>query len=54
MAANQALVDNGGATLFPVTAQALEQRNAALRALATLPAAPVRPAHSVLVLPEMP
>ncbi|HET6481222.1 MAG TPA: FAD-dependent monooxygenase [Actinoplanes sp.] len=54
VAANQALVDNGGATLFPITAQALEQRNAALRALAVLPAAPVRPAHSVLVLPEMP
>ncbi|MFJ5264967.1 FAD-dependent monooxygenase [Streptomyces sp. NPDC088387] len=49
---NQALVDNGGATLFPTTARALEQRNAVLRDLDTMPSATARPAHSALVLPE--
>ncbi|MFH8223585.1 FAD-dependent monooxygenase [Streptomyces sp. NPDC018057] len=49
---NQALVDNGSARLFPTTAQALERRNTMLRGLATMPAAPARPAHSALVLPE--
>ncbi|MFD7816883.1 FAD-dependent monooxygenase [Streptomyces sp. NPDC059785] len=48
---NQALVDNGAATLFPVTAQALERRNAMLRDLVALPSAPPRPAHSALTLP---
>ncbi|MEO3850547.1 FAD-dependent monooxygenase [Streptomyces sp. B8F3] len=52
VAANQALVDVGGATLFPATARALEQRNTVLRGLDTLPAAPPRPAHSALTLPE--
>ncbi|WP_413115094.1 FAD-dependent monooxygenase [Streptomyces sp. CY1] len=51
VAMNQALVDKGGATLFPTTAQALEQRNTRLRGLATLPSAPPRPAHSALTLP---
>ena len=50
---NQALVDNGAATLFPTTAWALEQRNARLRNLVTLPSAPARPAHSALTLPEI-
>ena len=50
---NQALVDNGGARLFPTTAEALEQRNAMLRGLAALPAPTPRPAHSALVLPEL-
>ncbi|MEU8700249.1 FAD-dependent monooxygenase [Streptomyces sp. NPDC048680] len=49
---NQALVDNGAATLFPTTARALEQRNTMLRGLVTLPSAPPRPAHSALALPE--
>ncbi|GAA1684521.1 FAD-dependent monooxygenase [Streptomyces yatensis] len=51
VAMNQALVDTGGATLFPTTAQALEQRNTRLRGLVTLPSAPARPAHSALGLP---
>ncbi|MFI5567748.1 FAD-dependent monooxygenase [Streptomyces sp. NPDC051740] len=49
---NQALVDNGAATLFPTTAGSLERRNAMLRGLVTMPSAPVRPAHSALTLPE--
>lgn len=52
VAMNQALVDNGAATLFPTTAQALEQRNTMLRDLVTMPAATARPAHSALKLPE--
>ncbi|MFF1299123.1 MULTISPECIES: FAD-dependent monooxygenase [unclassified Streptomyces] len=52
VAMNQALVDNGAATLFPTTVRALEQRNTMLRDLDTLPSAPPRPAHSALVLPE--
>ncbi len=51
VAMNQALVDTGGATLFPTTAQALEQRNTRLRGLVALPSAPPRPAHSALTLP---
>ncbi|MGV9938671.1 FAD-dependent monooxygenase [Streptomyces sp. NPDC003401] len=51
VAVNQALVDNGAATLFPTTARALEQRNARLRDLVTMPSAAVRPAHSALTLP---
>ncbi|KUF18711.1 FAD-dependent monooxygenase [Streptomyces silvensis] len=51
VAMNQALVDNGGATLFPTTARALEQRDTMLRGLVTLPAATARPAHSALTLP---
>ncbi|MFD6191112.1 FAD-dependent monooxygenase [Streptomyces sp. NPDC060275] len=49
---NQDLVGEGGATLFPTTAQALEQRNARLRDLSALPAPQPRPAHSALVLPS--
>ncbi|ROQ59291.1 2-polyprenyl-6-methoxyphenol hydroxylase-like FAD-dependent oxidoreductase [Streptomyces sp. 840.1] len=52
VAMNQAMADNGAATLFPVTARALEQRDTMLRGLATLPSAPARPAHSALVLPD--
>ncbi|GAA0916253.1 MULTISPECIES: FAD-dependent monooxygenase [Streptomyces violaceusniger group] len=52
VAMNQALVDNGGARLFPTTARALEQRNTMLRGLVTLPSATPRPAHSALTLPE--
>ncbi|MFB8437598.1 FAD-dependent monooxygenase [Streptomyces niveus] len=51
VAMNQALVDNGAATLFPTTERALEQRDRRLRDLLTLPAAPPRPAHSALTLP---
>ncbi|MDQ0913298.1 2-polyprenyl-6-methoxyphenol hydroxylase-like FAD-dependent oxidoreductase [Streptomyces canus] len=53
VAMNQALVDNGGATLFPTTARALEQRNTMLRDLVTMPSAPTRPAHSALTLPAL-
>ncbi|WP_407563237.1 FAD-dependent monooxygenase [Streptomyces sp. 184] len=52
VAANQALVDIGGATLFPTTAKALERRNTMLRGLVTMPAAPARPAHAGLALPD--
>lgn len=52
VAANQALVDAGGATLFPTTARALERRNAVLRGLVSMPAAPPQPAYSALTLPE--
>ncbi|MFD8166536.1 FAD-dependent monooxygenase [Streptomyces cellulosae] len=50
--ANQALVDEGGATLFPVTAAALAQRDARLRTLDALPSARPRPAHTALTLPD--
>ncbi|MGW1598893.1 FAD-dependent monooxygenase [Streptomyces sp. NPDC002343] len=50
-AMNQALAENGAATLFPVTARALEQRNTMLRDLLTMPPATARPAHSALTLP---
>jgi len=49
---NQALVDRGGARLFPTTAEALDRRNAMLRDLVAMPATTPRPAHSALVLPE--
>ena len=49
---NQALVDKGGARLFPTTAEALERRNAMLRDLVAMPATTPQPAHSALVLPE--
>lgn len=51
---NQALVGHGSATLFPTTAQALEQRNTALRGLEALPTATPRPAHTALTLPAFP
>jgi 2-polyprenyl-6-methoxyphenol hydroxylase-like FAD-dependent oxidoreductase len=49
---NQGLAGKGGATLFPTTAQELEQRNDRLRSLSSLPPSGGRPAHSALVLPE--
>lgn len=50
---NQDLVGEGGATLFPTTAEALEQRDERLRNLRTVPTPPARPAHSALTLPEL-
>ncbi|NGN64753.1 FAD-dependent oxidoreductase [Streptomyces sp. A7024] len=49
---NQDLVGEGGAALFPTTARALEQRNARLRGLSTMPPAEGKPAHSALTLPD--
>ncbi|MFG3212819.1 FAD-dependent monooxygenase [Streptomyces tendae] len=49
---NQDLVGEGGATLFPTTAHALDRRNARLRGLAAMPAPKPRPAHSALTLPS--
>ncbi|MEV0666217.1 FAD-dependent monooxygenase [Actinomadura luteofluorescens] len=49
---NQGLAGEGGAALFPTTAQALEQRNERLRNLKAMPAAGGRAAHSALTLPE--
>ncbi|CAL9656827.1 FAD-dependent monooxygenase [Streptomyces sp. Tu 3180] len=49
---NQELVGEGGATLLPTTARALEQRNDRLRGLSSMPSTEGRPAHSALVLPE--
>ncbi|MGW6460012.1 FAD-dependent monooxygenase [Streptomyces sp. NPDC055078] len=51
---NQGLIAEGGATLFPTTARALEQRNNRLRRLSAMPATEGRPAHSALTLPEFP
>lgn len=48
---NQALVDTGGAPLFPITASALEQRNTALRGQVAMPPSAGEPAHSALTLP---
>ena len=50
---NQGLVGEGGASLFPTTAEALEQRNNRLRKLSVMPAAEGRPAHSALTLPAL-
>ncbi|MFS0693018.1 FAD-dependent monooxygenase [Streptomyces nitrosporeus] len=52
VALNQGLVGQGGATLFPTTAQALEQRNDRLRSLSGMHPAEGEPAHSALTLPE--
>jgi 2-polyprenyl-6-methoxyphenol hydroxylase-like FAD-dependent oxidoreductase len=52
--ANQAMVTEGQATLFPATAEALERRNAALRQLTTAPPRTPRPEHSALTLPDFP
>ncbi|MEU0386600.1 FAD-dependent monooxygenase [Streptomyces chartreusis] len=52
VAMNQALADNGAATLFPTTVRALEQRNTMLRDLVTMPSTTARPAHSALTLPD--
>ncbi|MCX5328934.1 FAD-dependent monooxygenase [Streptomyces sp. NBC_00140] len=49
---NQDQVGEGDATLFPTTAQALEQRNDMLRSLSVMPSGEGRPAHSALTLPE--
>jgi 2-polyprenyl-6-methoxyphenol hydroxylase-like FAD-dependent oxidoreductase len=51
---NQALITDGGAVLFPETAEALARRNAALRNLTALPAGTGRPAHTALRLPTFP
>ncbi|MCP2257117.1 2-polyprenyl-6-methoxyphenol hydroxylase [Streptoalloteichus tenebrarius] len=48
---NQALVTEGNASMFPNTAEALAERNAALLKLTSLPADTGRPAHSALQLP---
>jgi 2-polyprenyl-6-methoxyphenol hydroxylase-like FAD-dependent oxidoreductase len=48
---NQEQVGEGDATLFPTTAQALDQRNDMLRHLSAVPPAAGRPAHSALTLP---
>ncbi|WP_320784673.1 FAD-dependent monooxygenase [Streptomyces sp. CRN 30] len=50
--ANQNLVGQGGDSLFPTTAQTLEQRNDRLRGLSAMPAPAPRPAHSALALPD--
>ncbi|GGU70441.1 FAD-dependent monooxygenase [Lentzea flava] len=50
--ANQGLVAEGDAALFPSTAEALAARNAALRELETVPVEGGRPEHSALTLPE--
>jgi len=49
--ANQALAGDGGTTLFPTTAEALERRDARLRSLTVLPPPPAHPAYSALTLP---
>ncbi|MER7047136.1 FAD-dependent monooxygenase [Streptomyces jumonjinensis] len=49
---NQEQVGEGDATLFPITARALEQRNDLLRNLSAMPPTEGRPAHSALTLPE--
>ncbi|GEB48352.1 FAD-dependent monooxygenase [Streptomyces cacaoi] len=51
---NQDQAGMGEATLFPTTARALEQRNARLRRLGTVPSRTGRPAHSALTLPTFP
>jgi 2-polyprenyl-6-methoxyphenol hydroxylase-like FAD-dependent oxidoreductase len=50
--ANQGLIGQGAAALFPATAEALQQRNDRLRNLSALPSAEGRPAHSALTLPS--
>ncbi|WP_367047524.1 FAD-dependent monooxygenase [Streptomyces sp. Je 1-332] len=50
--ANQDQIGEGDATLFPITARALERRNDMLRNLSATPPAQGRPAHSALTLPE--
>ncbi|MCR6482901.1 FAD-dependent monooxygenase [Amycolatopsis sp. OK19-0408] len=51
---NQATVGEGRATMFPATAEALEQRNAALRQHAKALAHTPRPEHTALTLPDFP
>ncbi|WP_154697543.1 FAD-dependent monooxygenase [Lentzea guizhouensis] len=50
--ANQNLVEEGNAELFPGTPEALAARNAALRARETVPAGAGRPEHSAFTLSE--
>ncbi|HUQ60135.1 FAD-dependent monooxygenase [Lentzea sp.] len=50
--ANQGLVREGNAEMFPSTAEALAARNAALRERTTMPAEAGRPEHSAMTLPE--
>ncbi|WP_079036886.1 FAD-dependent monooxygenase [Streptomyces silaceus] len=50
---NQDQVGEGDATLFPTTAEALEQRNAMLRGLTAMPSGEGRSAHSALTLPAV-
>ncbi|MDT0405100.1 MULTISPECIES: FAD-dependent monooxygenase [Streptomyces] len=49
---NQSQAGNGDTALFPTTAEALERRNNALRALTTSPPRAGRAAHTALTLPE--
>ncbi|WP_103349441.1 FAD-dependent monooxygenase [Amycolatopsis sp. CA-128772] len=51
---NQAMVGEGQATLFPATAEALEERNAGLRQLSSAPRRAPRPEHTALTLPDFP
>jgi 2-polyprenyl-6-methoxyphenol hydroxylase-like FAD-dependent oxidoreductase len=48
---NQGLVTEGNAVMFPNTAEALAQRNDALRDLRSLPSGTERPEHSAFSLP---
>ncbi len=50
--ANQDLVEEGNAEMFPGTAESLAARNAALRERETVPAGAGRPEHSAMTLPE--
>ncbi|MEV5548606.1 FAD-dependent monooxygenase [Streptomyces sp. NPDC052309] len=50
---NQDQAGEGGATLFPATARALEQRNDMLRNLSAMPSGEGRSAHSALTLPAV-
>ncbi|MFB0620394.1 FAD-dependent monooxygenase [Streptomyces sp. AGS-58] len=49
---NQALANEGDTELFPATEQALQQRNAALRALSALPTERPHAEYSALALPS--
>ncbi|BFO18605.1 hypothetical protein SHKM778_49930 [Streptomyces sp. KM77-8] len=49
---NQSQAGKGDTALFPTTAEALERRNTALRALTGRPPQTGRPAHTALTLPE--
>jgi 2-polyprenyl-6-methoxyphenol hydroxylase-like FAD-dependent oxidoreductase len=52
ISANQALVDNGTATLFPTTPEALTRRNTNLRNLTGIPNPTPRPEYTALTLPD--
>ncbi|MGW5712932.1 FAD-dependent monooxygenase [Streptomyces olivaceus] len=51
-ALNQKLANGGDTPLFPATEESLQERNAALRALSTLPADSGDDAYSALALPD--